>query len=237
MKKLQDRLALITGANRGIGLAVSRLYAAEGARCVLAGRDKAALEKTAKEIGGAEVLVMNLGNSDSVREATKAFSAKHPKLDVLVANAAILGQRKPVAQDTLENWTSVFQANVHASLLLLQGLDGVLRKSDAGRVVMLSSGAARNPRAGGSAYAASKAAQDMLALCYAQELAGSPVKLNIVNPGPTRTTMRAQVMPNEDPMTLKTPGDIAPLFVELGMAACAKHGEWITADEWMKGRK
>jgi NAD(P)-dependent dehydrogenase (short-subunit alcohol dehydrogenase family) len=237
MKKLEGRLALITGANRGIGLAIAKAYVAEGARCVLAGRNAAALEKTAKEIGAAGVLPMDLDKPDSIRAATKSFAASHPKLDILVANAAVLGARKPIAEDTLDSWVHTFQANVHANLLLLQGLDALLKKSDAGRIVMLSTGVARLPKAGAGSYAVTKAALEMMSLIYAQEVAATPIKLNIVNPGPTRTAMRAQVMPKEDPMTLKTPEDIAPLFVELASPAFMKSGEWYNADNWFKEQK
>ena len=237
MKKLEGRLALITGANRGIGLAIAKAYAAEGARCVLAGRNAAALEKVAKEVGAAGVLPMDLDKPDSIRAATKSFAASHPKLDILVANAAVLGARKPIAEDSLDSWVHTFQANVHANLLLLQGLDALLKKSDAGRIVMLSTGVARLPKAGAGSYAVTKAALEMMSLIYAQEVASTPIKLNIVNPGPTRTAMRAQVMPKEDPMTLKTPEDIAPLFVELASPAFAKSGEWYNADNWFKEQK
>jgi len=234
MKKLEGRLALITGANRGIGLAIAKAYAAEGARCILAGRNVAALEKTAKEVGAAGVLQMDLSQPDSIRAATKSFAASHPKLDILVANAAVLGARKPIAEDSLDSWMATFQANVHANLLLLQGLDALLKKSDAGRIVMLSTGVARLPKAGAGSYAVTKAALEMMSLIYAQEVAATPIRLNIVNPGPTRTAMRAQVMPKEDPLTLKTPEDIAPLFVELASASCTKSGEWFNADKWLK---
>jgi NAD(P)-dependent dehydrogenase (short-subunit alcohol dehydrogenase family) len=237
VKKLQGRLALITGANRGIGLAVAKAYIAEGARCVLAGRNAAALEKAARETGAAGILPMDLDKPDSIRAATKSFAAANPKLDILVANAAVLGARKPIAEDTLESWTHTFQANVHANLLLLQGLDAILKKSDAGRIIMLSTGVARLPKAGAGSYAVTKAALEMMSLIYAQEVAATPIRLNIVNPGPTRTAMRAQVMPKEDPLTLKTPEDIAPLFVELAMASCTRSGEWFNADNWFKEQK
>jgi NAD(P)-dependent dehydrogenase (short-subunit alcohol dehydrogenase family) len=236
VKKLQGRIALVTGANRGIGLAIARAYAAEGARCVLAGRNAAALEKAAREAGAAGILPMDLERPDSIRAATRSFAAAHPQLDILVANAAVLGPRKPIAEDTLDSWMATFQANVHANLLLLQGLDALLKKSDSGRVIVLSSGAARLPKAGGGSYAATKAALDMMTLTYAHEVASTPVRVNIVNPGPTRTTMRARVAPSEDPLTLKTPEDIAPLFVELGMASWARSAEWISADAWLRER-
>jgi NAD(P)-dependent dehydrogenase (short-subunit alcohol dehydrogenase family) len=237
MKKLEGRLALITGANRGIGLAITKAYVAEGARCVLAGRNAAALEKVAKEVGAAGVLPIDLDQPDSIRAATKSFAASHPKLDILVANAAVLGARKPIAEDSFDSWVHTFQANVHANLLLLQGLDALLKKSDSGRIIMLSTGVARLPKAGAGSYAVTKAALEMMSLIYAQEVAATPIKLNIVNPGPTRTAMRAQVMPKEDPMTLKTPEDIAPLFVELASPAFTKSGEWFNADNWFKDQK
>jgi NAD(P)-dependent dehydrogenase (short-subunit alcohol dehydrogenase family) len=102
---------------------------------------------------------------------------------------------------------------------------------------MLSSGAARHAKAGGGSYAVTKAALEMLAAVYAQETADTPIRVNLVNPGPTRTAMRAQVAPKEDPMTLKTPQDIAPLFVELASPACKRQTEWVVADTWLKERR
>jgi NAD(P)-dependent dehydrogenase (short-subunit alcohol dehydrogenase family) len=233
MKKLQSRTALITGANRGIGLAIARAYAREGARCILAGRNTAELEKVAREIGNASVLKLDLDQPESIRAATRSVE----KLDIFVANAAVLGARKPIVEYPFDAWVDTFQANVHANLLLIQGLDPLLRKSDAGRIVILTTGVARTPKAGSGSYAITKAALEMLASVYAQEIAGTPIRLNMVNPGPTRTQMRAQVMPKEDPMTLKTPEDIAPLFVELASPACTRQTEWISADAWLKSSR
>jgi len=230
MKKLEGRTALITGANRGIGLGIAKLFAQEGAHLILAGRNKEALDKAAKELGNASVLTMDLDQPDSIRAAT----AKVPKLDILVASASVLGARKPIAEYPFDVWVQTFQANVHANLLLLQGLDAALRKSDAGRIVIVSTGVARAAKAGSGSYAISKAALEMMAMVYAQEVAGTPIRINMVNPGPTRTAMRAQVMPNEDPMTLKTPEDIAPLFLELAAPSCTRQADWISADAWLK---
>lgn len=236
-KQLEGRTALVTGANRGIGLAVAKAYAAEGARCILAGRNAAALESTAREIGNARALPLDLDKPDSVRAATRSLAGAGAKLDILVANAAILGARVPLKDYPFDVWLQAFQANVHANLLLLQGLDPLLRKSDAGRVIVVTSGAARIPRAGGGSYAVTKAALEMMAAVYAQEVADTPIRINMVNPGPTRTAMRAQVAPKEDPMTLKTPEDMAPLFVELASPACTRQAEWISADVWLKSLK
>ena len=233
METLEGRTALVTGANRGIGLAIARLFAQEGARLILAGRNRAALEKIAKDIGNASVLEMDLDKPQSIRTAT----TKVAKLDILVANAAVLGARKPIAGYPFDVWVQTFQTNVHANLLLLQGLDPVLRKSDAGRIIILSTGVARVARAGAGSYAITKAALEMLAAVYAQEVADTPILVNIVNPGPTRTAMRAAVAPKEDPLTLKTPEDIAPLFLELASPACERRTEWIAADDWLKATR
>jgi NAD(P)-dependent dehydrogenase (short-subunit alcohol dehydrogenase family) len=104
-------------------------------------------------------------------------------------------------------------------------------------VVVVTTGAARTARPGGGSYAVTKAALEMMAAVYAQEVAGTPIRINMVNPGPTRTAMRAQVAPKEDPMTLKTPEDIAPLFVELGSPGCTRQAQWIDAEAWLKSLK
>jgi NAD(P)-dependent dehydrogenase (short-subunit alcohol dehydrogenase family) len=238
---LQERTALITGANRGIGLAIAKAYAREGARCILAGRDAAGTDRAAAEIraagGEASSLRLDLGDNDSVRSAIRSIAASHPKLDIFVANASSVGARVPLAQYPLEAWMQTFQVNVHAYLLLLQGLDPLLRMSDAGRVIILSTAVARLAKTGGGSYAISKAALEAMAGVYAQEVAATPIRVNMVSPGPTRTEMRARVAPKEDPMTLKTPEDIAPLFLELASPACTRHAEWISADAWLKASR
>ncbi len=238
--QLEGRIALITGANRGIGYAISRAYAREGAECLLAGRHGAGLERAAAEIkaagGKASVLSLDLEKVESVHAMVEHISKAYPRLDIFVANAALLGARVAITKYPLEVWKQTFQANVHANLLLLQGLDPLLRKSDAGRVVILTAGVARTPKVGTGSYAVSKAALEAMAGIYALESATTPIKVNMVNPGPTRTQMRARAVPEEDPMTIKTPADIAPLFVELASPACKRQGEWIAADEWMKSR-
>ena len=154
-----------------------------------------------------------------------------------MANAAVLGARVAITKYPLEVWKQPFQVNVHANLLLLQGVDPLLRKSDAGRVVILTAGVAKTPKVGTDSYAVSKAALGAMAGIYALESAGTPIRVNMVSVGPTRTEMRARAVPAEDPITLKTPEDIAPLFVELASHACTRRGEWIVADEWLKSRE
>jgi NAD(P)-dependent dehydrogenase (short-subunit alcohol dehydrogenase family) len=238
--QLAGRIALITGANRGIGIAIARAYAREGAQCILAGRNMAALERAASEInasgGSASALYIDLENVESIQAAIEAVSKTYPRLDIFVANAAVLGARLPITKYPFDVWMQTFQVNVHANLLLLQGLDPLLRKSDAGRVLILSADVSKIPKVGTGSYAVSKAALGAMAGIYALEGAGSAIRVNIVSPQATRTQMRAKAAPDEDPMTLKTPEDIAPLFVELALPSCTRQGEWISADAWMKSR-
>ena len=134
-------------------------------------------------------------------------------------------------------WLHTFQVNVHANLQLLQGLDGLLRKSDAGRVIFLSAAVATNAKATTGSYAVSKAALEAVARIYGIEGKGGKVTVNTVSPGATRTAMRAAAAPDEDPMTLKTPEDIAPLFVEMAMPSYTRHDEWIAADDWLRAKQ
>ena len=238
---LAGRIALITGANRGIGVAIAREYAREGAQCLLAGRNMPALEGVAAGInasgGSASALQLDLESDDSIRAAIAQVSKTLPRLDVFVANAALLGARVAITTYPIDVWRQTFQVNVHANLLLLQGLDPLLRRSDAARVLFLSADVARTPKLATGSYAVTKAALGAMAGIYALEGKASSIKANIVSPGATRTSMRARAAPDEDPMTLKTPEDIAPLFVELALPSCTRHGEWISADEWFKARK
>ena len=238
--QLAGRIALITGANRGIGLAIAREFAREGAQCLLAGRNMAALERVASEInasgGSANAVLLDLEKAESIQAAVEHVTRTYPRLDIFVANAAVLGARVAITKYPLEVWKQTFQVNVHANLLLLQGLDPLLRRSDAGRVLILSADVAKTPKLNTGSYAVSKAALTAMAGIYALEGAGSAIRVNIVSPQATRTQMRARAVPDEDPMTLKTPEDIAPLFVELALPSCNRQGEWIGADDWLRTR-
>jgi NAD(P)-dependent dehydrogenase (short-subunit alcohol dehydrogenase family) len=234
--KLTNRIALITGANRGIGLAVAKAYAKEGAKLLLAGRRADALREVQSDIaaagGDARVLTVQLEDPDSVRALAEQVATAVPQLDIFVANAASLGARVPLIRYPLDDWTRTFKINVDANLILLGALDPLLKKSDSARIIMLSAGVARQGKATTGSYAVSKAALEAMVRIYAVEAAGTPVRINVVNPGPTRTQMRARAAPDENPMILKTPEDIAPLFVELASKECQRQGDVINADEW-----
>lgn len=239
-KQLEGRVALITGANRGIGLAIAREYANQGAHCLIGGRNVAALEQEAASInasgGKATVIPMDLEDDASIRAATAHIASLTPRLDIFVANAASLGARLAITKYPLDVWKQTFQINVHANLLLLQGLDALLRKSDAGRVIILSAQVATVAKVGTGSYAVSKAALEALARVYMIEAQDTPIRVNTVSPMATRTSMRAKAAPSEDPMTLKTPESIVSLFVELGLPSCERQGEWINADKWMEAK-
>jgi NAD(P)-dependent dehydrogenase (short-subunit alcohol dehydrogenase family) len=240
-RRLEGRTALITGANRGIGLAVARLFAREGAALLLAGRNVEALDGLRSEIvaagGQARVFDVLLDDAASVRKLGRDVAAATRRLDVFVANAASLGARMPLVRYPLDAWQRTFRINVEANLLLLQALDPLFRASDAARIVMLSAGVARQGKATTGSYAVSKAALEAIVRIYAVEAAGTSIRINVVNPGPTRTTMRARAAPDEDPMTLKTPEDIAPLFVDLAVRECDRQGEVVNADSWLADRR
>lgn len=239
-RQLEGRIALITGANRGIGLAIAREYAREGAHCLLAGRNIGELEAAKAGIEGsggmASVIAMDLEKSESVRAAVDQIAKMYPRLDILVANAASLGARVPITDYPLNVWMQTFQINVHANLLLLQGLDPMLKKSDAGRVVILSAQVASVAKVGTGSYAVSKAALEAMVRIYALEGKDSAIKVNIVSPMATRTEMRARAAPSEDPRSIKPPEEIAQLFVELGSPSCTRQGEWINADNWLASK-
>jgi NAD(P)-dependent dehydrogenase (short-subunit alcohol dehydrogenase family) len=227
-QRLAGRLALVTGATRGIGRAVALAYAREGAHVILVGRTVGALEEVddaIREIGGAATLLtLDLRRSDKIDALGPTIYQRWQKLDILVGNAGILGSLSPLGHVPAQTWDEVLQVNLTANWRLIRTLDPLLRASDAGRAIFVSSGAAVRPRAYWGPYAVSKAALEALVRTWADELANTPVRVNMVNPGPIRTRMRAQAFPGEDPATLPTPEDIAEAFVRLADAGCTDNG-------------
>jgi NAD(P)-dependent dehydrogenase (short-subunit alcohol dehydrogenase family) len=218
-KPLDGRIALITGASRGIGRASAIALATAGAHVILVARTVGGLEETDDEIrksGGTATLVpMNLRDFDAIDRLGASIYERWGKLDALLGNAGVLGTLTPLAQLGPKLFQEVMEVNVTANWRLIRSMDPLLRQSDAGRVLFVSSNAARKHTPYWGAYAVSKAALEMLALTYAAECVTSNVKVNLLNPGPMRTAMRAKAMPGEDPASLPSPDEIAPQVVEM----------------------
>ncbi|NQV83046.1 MAG: SDR family NAD(P)-dependent oxidoreductase [Rhodospirillales bacterium] len=234
-KRLDGRIVLVTGASRGIGAAVAKRFAQEGARLVLTARTTGALEEIDDEIqkitGEPATLVpLDLTDYHAIDRLGAAIFERFGKLDVLIGNAGQLGILSPLAHIDPKVWEAVMAVNVTANWRLIRSMDPLLRTSDAGRGIFVTSTVAREARAYWGAYAVSKAALEMTALIYAAEVEKTAVRVNLINPGATRTAMRAQAFPGEDPETLKTPESITGLFVELAEAACSRNGECLQPD-------
>ncbi|QOZ34787.1 SDR family NAD(P)-dependent oxidoreductase [Bradyrhizobium sp. CCBAU 53421] len=215
-KPLASRIALVTGASRGIGYATSIALAKAGAHVVAVARTQGGLEELDDEIrkgGGSATLVpLSLTDYEGIARLGLALHERHGKLDILVGNAGTAGPSSPLGHIELKPWNDVFAINVTANFQLIRCMDPLLRQSDAGRAVFVTSGVAHKANAYLGPYAASKAALDALVRSWANETANTALRVNLFSPGPIRTRMRAQVFPGEDPMTLDTP-DMAAEFI------------------------
>jgi NAD(P)-dependent dehydrogenase (short-subunit alcohol dehydrogenase family) len=231
----EQRLALVTGASRGIGRAVALELARRGWRVIAVARAQKALEKLDDEIRalGAEatLIPLDLRDGAAIDQLAAPLFERFGKLDGLAACAGALGVLTPAHQTTPAIIDEVMAVNFLANQRLIRALHPLLRASDAGRAVFLTSGVSRNPRAYWSPYAASKAALDALVISYAAELNVTPMKANLFNPGGTRTAMRAKAFPGEDPMTLPTPEEVAPAVADMLQPSYRENGAWV---QWRK---
>jgi len=216
---LANRIALVTGASRGIGYAAARALARAGAHIVAVARTQGGLEELDDEIrkdGGSATLVpLSLTDFDGIARLGAALHERHGKLDILLGNAGTSGPSSPLGHIELKAWQDVIALNATANFQLIRCMEPLLRKSDAGRAVFLTSGAANKASGYLGPYAASKAALETLARVWAQETASTNIRVNLFNPGPIRTRMRAAVFPGEDPMTLDTPEQAAEFIVPM----------------------
>jgi NAD(P)-dependent dehydrogenase (short-subunit alcohol dehydrogenase family) len=218
-KPLNGRIAVVTGASRGIGRAAALALAQAGAHVVALARTQGGLEELDDAVragGGTATLVpLDLKDFDALDRLGAAIHERWGKLDIFLGNAGILGELAPITHIDQPVWDAVMGINVTANWRLIRSLDPLLRASDAGRAIFLSSAAAHKCTAYWGPYSISKAALEALARTYAAETASTPVRVMLVNPGPLRTAMRHAAMPGEDPMTLKTPEDLSPHLVRL----------------------
>ena len=220
---LKDKIILVTGAGDGIGRVAALTYASYGATVVLLGRTTTKLESVYDEIiasGAPEpgIAPMDLATAtpDEIQKLAEVMEQQYGRLDGLLHNAAILGERVPVEHYDINTWMKVMQVNLHAVFLLTRIFMPLLRQSSSASLLFSSSGVGTTPRAYWGAYSVSKYALEGLAKLLMEELENaSHIRVNILNPGGTRTSMRATAYPNEDPATLKAPEDLMPLYLYL----------------------
>ncbi len=233
--RLAGKVALVTGASRGIGAAVAERYAAEGAHLVLAARTVGGLEEVDDKIraaGGAATLVpLDLRDFVKIDELAGAIYQRFERLDILVGNAAEFGTFSPLGHIDPKLWQEVIDLNLTANWRLIRAMDPLLRAAPHGRAIFVTSGIARNPRAYWGPYAASKAALDVLVKTYAAECENTNVRANLIGPGVVRTRLRARVFPGEDPMNLPPPETVAEAFVQLALDDCTGNGEVVNAGD------
>lgn len=228
-KRLENRIALITGASRGIGAAVAKRYAEEGAHVILVARTVGGLEEVddhVKSLGSNATLVpMDLTDFNKIDQLAAAIKEKFGRLDVLVGNAGALGVLSPITHLDAKKWDEVMNLNVTSNWRLLRAFEPLLKISDAGRVIFVSSGVTESIFPYWGAYSISKHALESMAEIYAAECSRTKIKINIVDPGVVRTRMRAEAFPGENPEKLPRPEDITEIFVKLAESKFSKSGQ------------
>src|SRR3984893_5994775 len=227
---LVRRIALVTGASRRIGYAAALVLARAGAHVVAVARTVGGLEElddAARAAGGSATLVpLDMRDFPGIYRLAEALNERYRRLDVLLGNVAVAGPRSPLDHVEPQAWDEVMAVNMTANWHLIRAMDPLLKHAEAGRAVFVTARAANVARAYAGPYSASKAALNALARTYAAETATTPVRVNIFDPGPTRTRMRAQVMPGEDPMTLPTPDEVAEKILNLCLPGFSETGKF-----------
>jgi NAD(P)-dependent dehydrogenase (short-subunit alcohol dehydrogenase family) len=226
---LASRIALVTGASRGIGYAAALALARAGAHIVAVARTVGGLEElddAIKAAGGTATLApLDLRDVDGIARLAASLDARYHRLDILIGNAGIGGPNSPLDHVQPKDWDEMLAINVTANWQLIRHMHALLLRSDAARVVFLTSGSASNARAYRGPYSMSKAALETLARTYANETASTNLRVNLLAPGPTRTRMRAAIMPGEDPMTLPTSEEVAEKIVPLCLPSFQESGK------------
>jgi NAD(P)-dependent dehydrogenase (short-subunit alcohol dehydrogenase family) len=233
--RLAGRIALITGASRGLGAATALAYAGEGAHCILVARTIGGLEAVddrIKAIGGSATLVpLDVTDGPGVDRLGAALYERFGRLDVLLGNAAILGTLSPLGHIEPQIFDQVIAVNLTANWRLIRSLDPLLRRSDAGRAIFVTSDIARRAVPYWGAYAASKAALDMLVGIYAAEVAHTALRVNLFDPGPMRTALRGQAFPGESEARQTPPERHAESLIQLALPACTMNGQCVAGGE------
>ena len=228
-KPLTDKIALVTGASRGLGAALALHLAKAGAHVVAVARTEGGLEELddrIRGVGGSATLVpLDLKDSEGIARLALALDERYGRLDVLVGNAGILGPLSPLDHVEPKSWDDVMAVNVTANWHLIRCMNALLARAEAGRAVFLTSGVAYKGRAYWGPYAASKAALEALVRTYAAETEITNVRVNLFSPGPTRTRMYATAFPGIDPDTLPTADEVSKAIVPLCTADCAESGK------------
>ncbi len=229
VSSLAGRVALVTGASRGIGAAAAKRLAGAGAHVVLVARTVGGLEEVDDAIqqqGGKATLVpMDLKDFKKIDGLAMEVVKRFGKLDILVGNAAMLGGLRPMTHFTDSIWQKVMDVNLHANFYLLRAFDGLLHKSDAGRAMFVTSGVTEGVHPFWGPYAVSKSALEVMVKTYAAENEKSSVRANLIDPGVIATNMRAEAMPGEDPKKLPKPETVADIFVKLARPSLKATGK------------
>ena len=235
--RLDGRIALITGASRGIGAAVAKAFAAEGAQTILVARTQGGLEEVDDAIRAlghtATLFPADLTDFAMIDQMALAIHERFGRLDILVGNAGILGPLTPMHHIEPAQWDAVMTINLTANWRLVRAFDPLLRLSPAGRAIFVTSGAGDGRHPFWGAYAVSKGALEIMARTWAAEIEDTAMGVNLINPGGTATAMRAEAFPGEDPETLPSADEVAKVFIPLAEAGCDLNGEIINAKDAM----
>lgn len=232
--RLQGRVALVTGASRGIGRAVAKAYAQAGAHVVALARTQGGLEELDDEIraigGQATLVTLDLRKGDDIDQMGYALYQKFGRLDILAGIAGTLGILSPVGHIPPKEWAEAIEVNLTANYRLMRSFDALLRQSDAGRAIFVTDSKAQQAAPFWGAYAASKSGLETLARCWATETENTTkLRINLVDPGPVRTHLRAKAYPGEDPQKHRAPEQVTGVFVDLAAPDCQRSGEIVDA--------